>query len=516
LGESSATADALKGAGMQGPQLRQQLQSIPTYWGDQGLTAPYYAGSITLFLFILGLFILKGREKYWLIGVFALGVMLSWGSTFSSFNYFMFDNLPGYNKFRSVTFTIIMSIIAVNLLGFKAAEKAFLSLGDAASNKIILKAVYTTGIVLAVLFVASFMLNYRGAVDSNLPDWLIGAVRDDRAGLLRGDVLRSLFFTLVVAVLGWLYLTKKISPTLLTTGFIVIVLIDIIPLSKRFIDSDSFKTAPKSTYFSANEADQFLQNNTDDGDRVLNLANPFNEARTSYYHESLGGYHGAKIKRYQQLIEGCIQNEMSVMINALRAGNRNYGPTPALNMLNTKYFVAGQTANAVIPNTNAWGAAWIPTELKKVSNADDELSETCNLTSPNSAVVNTAKFPAAKDYSGGTGSIALQEKGPNELVYQANMSQSGLAVFSEIYYAKGWKAFVDGEKAEIIQANFVLRGVNIPQGSHEVRFVFEPDSYFVGEKISIAFSILLLLSFIGAISISVRSSISNKNSQKEA
>jgi len=501
LDDDSATAKALQGAGYDRAQVRQQIQSMPTYWGDQPLTAPYYAGSIIFLLFILGIIILDKRTKTWLLIVAIIGIVMSWGNNFATLNDLLFDYLPMYNKFRSVTFTILMTIISINLLGFMALEKIWANKSDKAFQKKLLMAAGIAGGFALLLIIGAGAFGYKGAVDDRLPEWLIAAIRADRKSLLRGDAMRTLLFVIGSGALIYAYLKDLLSQKVIIGGFVLLVFIDMISLTKRFINNDSFVKSPLKSTFHPSDADLVIQSSTNDGDRVLNLQNPFNDAITSYFHESVGGYHGAKLRRYQDLISHCLDSELSSTIAQLRAGNRNFN-TPVLNMLNTAYFKFGPAKNAVLPNPDALGTAWTVDKIIKVNSADEEISEVCGIVPGSEAVVDVSKFNVPK--LSGSGLITLQSRTPNEITYKAEINGNVLGVFSEIYYPKGWVATVDGKKVDILRANYVLRALVLDNGSHDIQFRFESKSYTVGNTISWVGGILCVILFAGGVFIDTK------------
>ncbi|MEQ8241247.1 MAG: YfhO family protein [Cyclobacteriaceae bacterium] len=503
LSKTSSTAEALRKAGMDRNQIKQQLKAMPTYWGDQPFSAPYYAGSLVFFLFILSFFILKSREKSWLIFVFGMGIVMSWGANFSIVNDLLFDYLPGYNKFRAVTFNIIVAIFALNVLGFVALERLWSNLNET-TFKSLLKTVAVAGGFALLLVIGAGILSLKGPVDARLPEWLIGALREDRASLIRMDALRALFLIVAFAGLIWAHLKQKLGSTLVIVGLSLLVFFDIYGLTTRFLKKEKFERKPMETFQQASEANLYVSQKAEKGERVLNLQNPFNEAKTSYFHESIGGYHGAKIRRYQDLISNCIQPEMAAMINQLRNGERSFSNNPVLNMLNTKFLLAGNTRNSVIENDYALGQAWAVNSLITVSNADEELAEVCGLNPGSEAVIDISKFDAPEVASNGSGFIYLQEKKPNYLKYTAEATADVLGVFSEIYYKKGWTAYVDGKETEILRVNYVLRALPITAGEHTIEFRFAPASYSAGNTITWIGCILTLLLFLGAIGVELK------------
>ena len=488
------------------PQVANQLAPYSrAYWGDQPHTAPYYAGTFTVILFILGILVLPKNKKVWLIILVCLGIVLSWGKNFETFNYFIFDYLPGYNKFRSVTFTIIISIFSMNLLGFIALEKLFSSEWNTTLKKKIFTLFVVLGTVLLGILIISGGLNYKGAFDAQLPDWFLDALKKDRKTLLRKDVLRTLMFAVSFAVLAWALLKKNAKANYVTLGIFIILFIDNFSLSKRFLNEDKFTKDPSAEYFTKTEADYAMISFGQEGERVLNLQNPFNEARTSYYHESVGGYHGAKIKRYQELIDYCIQSELQTAFDKLRSQSGDFSNLNVLNMLNTKFFYAG---NQYFQNTSANGNAWTVQNLIEVNNPTEEVSKICSINTKQSAIIDASKFSIPK--VSGSGTINLVEKTPNKVTYEANIQNgNALGVFSEIYYPEGWTATINGDPTEILRANYVLRALEIPNGQHEIVFEFQPKSYVIGNSVMMVSSILVMLVFIGGAAHEIRGRFSS-------
>ncbi|PTB95142.1 hypothetical protein C9994_11525, partial [Marivirga lumbricoides] len=271
------------------------------------------------------------------------------------------------------------------------------------------------------------------------------------------------------------------------------------------LNEENFKRDVKGAFFAPTEADQqILADKTHY--RVLNLNNPFNEARTSYYHSSIGGYHGAKMRRYQDLIENHLQSEIGTAIEILRSGSTDFSELNVLNMLNTKYLKFGDQAGQIVRNEAALGNAWFVKKVKKVSSPDEEISVLGEINTKNEAVINSERFNiSGTNFSDGT--IELANYTPNDLLYKSSNSNAGLAIFSEIYYPKGWKAYIDGNEVDILQTNYVLRALEIPAGDHEIRFEFKPAAYYTGNKIMWGSSILLILLIIGSIVYSIKKQI---------
>ena len=505
LSEDSEVAKALKRQGANRTQILQNIEKMPTYWGDQPITGgPIYVGAIICFFFVLGIVILDARQKNWLIVGTIFSLMLAWGSNFSSFNYLMYDLFPGYNKFRTVSMSITIALVCMPLLGAFGLERLFSEGLNQKTQKQLFIALGATG-GLSLLFVLfAGMFTFEGAVDGQLPEWLVSAIRTDRQSLLRGDALRS--FVLIALSGGAIFfiLKEKLS-TVIGAGILIFLMsFDHFTVDKRYLNSEHFKKNANRTFFAANEADKKIKEDNNNG-RVLNLLNPWNEARTSYHHQSIGGYHGAKLKCTQELIDYCLGNQVNEVVNTLRSQSVDFSALTTVNMLNTKYFTFGEKATTVVPNNSAYDNAWLVSNLQQVNNADEEIAATCSLQSKETAIIDVSKFAISTDSFDNNGTITLTNYLPNQLTYKANISGTkALAVFSEIYYPEGWIADIDGEKVDILRANYVLRALEIPQGEHIITFSFKPRAYFVGTKVATASSILLLLIVLGGIGMSIK------------
>ncbi|MCP4458490.1 MAG: YfhO family protein [Cytophagales bacterium] len=493
LSDDSNSAKALMRQGYSRLQAQQQVQAMPTYWGDQPLTAPYYAGSILLFLLVIGLLTLSKEQKIWLLAIAVLGIVFSWGKNFSAFNTLMFDYLPGYNKFRSVTFTIILPILAFNLIAFIGLEN-WLQKEKVERFKALKWSFIVAGGFSLLLIIAAGLISYRGAIDAQLPEWLVGALRDDRKMLLRKDAFQALIFTTIIAGILWGYNKEVLSVKTLVLLLTGIVIVDILPLSKRFVNKNNFSENPKESYFTPTPADLWIMQNSSDGERVLNLQNPWNEARTSYFHESIGGYHGAKLHRYQDLVDRYLANQSNEAITKLQAGNRDFSNLQVLNMLNTKFLVAGPQKEAVLTNPYAFGNAWLVNEITSAKTPDEVMDVLGKTNLKEKAVINISEFTNVK--YGGSGAIGLTKKTPNRVKYKANISdETGLAVFSEVYYPKGWTATIDGKEVELLRVNYLLRALNIPEGEHEIVFEFKPPSYATTNSIMLICCVIIIVGF---------------------
>lgn len=508
LSTESAVAKALMSRGANRFQVEQQVKSMPTYWGKQPLTAPYYAGTLTVVFFILGIFIVPRNQKAWLVALVVLGIVLSWGKNFGFFNELMFDYLPGYNKFRSVTFAIIITIFSMNLLGFMALDRLVRAEWNRDIRRKGMLAYGIAGGFLLLLLMFSGVFPYRGAVDAqlspDLPDWFVGALREDRRALLTKDAMRALFFIIVSGVFLLLMKRRKVRPFMAMFVLLLMITIDSFVLSRRFINKDTFKDIPLlgDSVYKKTEADEVMLASIKPGERVLNLQNPFNECRTSYYYESIGGYHGAKIRRYQDLIDHCIGGELQRVIDSLRNNSVDFGGLEALNMLNTRFFYAGEQRANVFSNQYANGNAWIVEEIIPVASPDEEIARVCHIDTKRQAIVDSTKF--AIPASGGIGDIRLVGKSPNRVTYLARVvGGTACGIFSEVYYPKGWKAYIDGEESDIYRANYLLRALEIPEGEHQIVFEFKPRSHLDRNLIVTISTILVMSIFVAGVFLKV-------------
>tara|TARA_B110000208_G_scaffold13914_1_gene16952 strand:- start:2620 stop:3753 length:1134 start_codon:yes stop_codon:yes gene_type:complete len=360
---------------------------------------------------------------------------------------------------------------------------------------LIISAAITGGMALTFFFIGG-LFSYKGAVDvqlANVPNWFLEALRADRESLLKADALRTLILIGLAFALIYSVIQGKIKVHLALLGISVLVVFDFWNVDRRYINDENYQRQAVQGFLDPTPADQFIKKNPGQHYRVLNLNNPFNEAKTSANHSSLGGYHGAKMKRYQELIENCLSSNLAEMIGVLQNGSKDLSKFTAVNMLNAQYLKFGEQANNVLPNNHAFGNAWFTENMISVKNADEELAAICSLVDQKTTVINAEQFKPLRLNYDDAAIITLETYQPNLLKYSVNNPNSGFAVFSEIYYPLGWQATVDGVSAEIKQVNYVLRGLEIPANSQEVVFEFKPAAYFIGNKITAAFSATVLL-----------------------
>ena len=484
LTTESETYQAIKST----PNAKQLIKQLPLYWGDQpGVSGPTYAGAIVIFLFVLGLFFVKSEMRIWLVMATIMSIMLAWGKNFMGLTELFLDYFPGYNKFRAVSMILVIAEFTVPLLGFVALNK-FLSsdkLENEKEKSLKLAFYFVGGITLLFALIPSLFFDFVGGQDASLEKngWSIDALQSDRAGLLSADAWRSFIFIALTFGTLWLFLKNQLQSKYVIFIVGVLVLADMWTVNKRYLNNDNFASKRKvEKPYQASQADQQILNDKDPNFRVFNqTVSTFNDASTSYFHKSIGGYHGAKLKRYQELIE-----------NHIAKGNM-----AVLNMLNTKYFISQQ--GQVQQNPGAMGNAWFVNNVNIVANADAEIAA-LNGFNPDSTAIVDIRFSdqIIENLDNSNATITLEEYKPNYLKYTSSSTKDGIAIFSEIYYDKGWNAYIDGELKPHFRADYVLRGMQIPEGNHLVEFKFEPSTYKTGETVALASSVtlLLLLAFV--------------------
>jgi hypothetical protein len=480
--EGSKTREVLLANGGQ-----QYVNSAPYYWGAQPFTSgPVYIGAILCFLFVLGLIIIDGPLKWWLGIATLLSVLLSFGHNLQWFSDLFFDYFPGYNKFRTVTMILVIAQVTVPLAGFYALSKIFSENleKEKLKNSIFIATGLTAGLCLIIALLGPSLFSFSGEGDKSYPEWLVGALKEDRASLMRSDALRSFLLIGATAAAIWGFVQNKVSRNIAMAGVSLLILFDMVGVGKRYVNDEIFvERSQTQSRFQLTAADAEILKDTDPNYRVFNTTvNSFNDASTSYNHKSIGGYHAAKLRRYQELIEEHIQK-----------GNMN-----VLNMLNTKYFIVqGQGGEPTAQfNQNACGNAWFADEYKLVANADEELKSVGDFNPLQTAIVDKRFEANLKEIQSGADSLSnirLLSYEPNTLAYESNAAAQKLAVFSEIFYQPGWSATIDGKEAEIIRVNYVLRALSVPAGQHKIEFKFQPASYAIGEKIAMASSLIILL-----------------------
>lgn len=487
---------------------RDFVRNVPSYWGTQPSTdGPVYLGAAIVFLCVFGLFVLKGRQKWWLAAVSVLAIFLAWGRNMMWFTDLFLDYFPMYNKFRTVSMILVIVEWTVPLLAMLGLWKLWKGDVPEAKFKTGFKwsAIIVGGLTLVIGVFGPMVSSFTGASDTamGLPEEVIAAMQDERASLMRADAFRSLVFVLLAAALVWLFYKGKLKRSWFVAGFLVVVVLDLFPVDKRYLAAADFKPKREALAIPMTEADRLILQDTTDY-RVANFTvSPFQDATTSYYHRSVGGYHAAKLRRYQDLIEHHLaQNNMAVY-----------------DMLNAKYFIvpAGQSAEGqgggaptVQVNPGACGSAWFVDSIAWVNNADEEIAA---LESDNrgggfnphtTAVVDRTKFgsllegvTAADLAVDSSATITLMEYRVNRQTYRTNSAKEGVAVLSEIYYPKGWTAYIDGREAPYFRADYVLRAIRVPAGEHTVVFSFKAPHHALLVGITRVSSLVLLLGALG-------------------
>lgn len=486
LGEDSETYKTVKKyAGSS--QAKQIVKSLPTYWGDQPFTSgPVYAGAIICFLFVLGLLAVKGPERWWLLAAVIIGILLSWGRNLPSLNNWLFDHLPLYNKFRTPSMSLVMTTTAMAMLGMLALRALL-------KKEVELKHIYiatgiTGGLCLLIALFPSLAGGFTSKMDAQLPEWLSECLIEDRRAMLTSDAWRSLCFILFAAAGAFAYLKiEKMRSGIVIALMGVLILADLWTVDKRFLNDDHF-VPKKRNLVTMTEADKQILTDKDPNYRVLNLTtSTFNDAQTSYFHKSVGGYSPAKLRRYQDIIDYYF------------AGNINMN---VLNMLNTRYVI---TQQGVQYNPEAFGNAWFVQNIDWVNNPNEEIAAIGNIDLMQKAVIDTCWRTKVSEGLAMTqpASIRLTNyANPGNLFYESESTEDGLAVFSEVYY-KTWKAFIDGKEVPVVRANYILRAIEVPAGKHIIEFRCEDDLLLDTQIVSTIMSIFIVLTIIGLIILSI-------------
>ncbi|MTE25812.1 YfhO family protein [Winogradskyella ouciana] len=485
IGKDSETYKTYVNMGASPIEALEVSKNAPMYWGDQSIVeAPAYVGAVIIFLFVLGLFLVKGRLKWWLVGGTILSLLLSYGKNLGFLTDLFIDYVPLYNKFRAVTSIQVILELCIPILGIFALVRLF---NDFQKDEEKLKAlrntvIITAGLCLVFLLFKSTLFDFRSPNDQGIPEPLLDAIIKDRKALFTTDTIRTLILVLLSAGTVYFFLKKKLSETLVVVVFAALILFDLVSIDKQYVNNDKFVSALQvDKPYQPTSADKEILK--DDGHfRVLDMSSEGQRkpGRAAYFHNSLFGYHAAKLGRYNELMEFHIYNN-----------NMN-----VLNMLNTKYIIA-EDQGRIFPytNTDANGNAWFVSKLKQLSNANTEIKALDSLDTKSVAVTTMSEFSSKPETvlyeADSTALIQLKEFKPNYLKYESNNPNDGFAVFSEIYYGNGWNAYIDGELKQHIRVNYVLRGMEVPKGNHTIEFKFEPEVVETGSTIALASSAVL-------------------------
>lgn len=506
IGMDSNLADILKANNAPRQQIREFTANAPTYFGGKpGTSGPVYIGAVIFFLFVLGIFIVDKKHRYWLIAATVFSIILSWGKYFPSFNYLMFEYFPLYSKFRTVEMALVIAMLCMPLLGFLAVQHWINKAAERPMQKKFLYAYAVVAGLLLLIILLAGLGDYSAQAEANQPGWFRDAIEADRLSMLRTDAFRSLIFITLAASVLYLYAQKKLNLTALMFSLAVLVLLDLWMVNSRYLDEDDYARNPEREMYVATEADEYIINQSEPYQRVLNLlVNPFNESTTSYYHNSIGGYHAAKLRNYQDLVEHQLSEEINTLIQRIQSGSTDFSGLESLNMLNTSYVIAGETRGAVIENPSAYGSAWLISDVEPVASASEAMDALSGSNLKETAVVDTSKYNLDDLQYNAQGSINVEAYEPNQIRYRINAAGKSLAVFSEIYYPVGWTATIDGEPVPILKANYLLRALQVPAGEHTVEFTFRPASYTLGNKVMIGSSIILVLVLLATLGVSLK------------
>ena len=535
-GASAALSQSETAMSKANPMYSSLYGSLTQYFGTQPMTSgPVYVGAFVLFLFVLGCFIVKGPLKWALIGATFFSIVLSWGKNFMPLTDFFIDYVPLYNKFRAVSSILVIAEFTIPLLAIFALKRLLEEPEILKQEKkpLGISLLLTAGIAL-LLAVAPGSIG-SGYVPAQEAQMLQNAVNQQmipanelsdilanlgemRAELVSSDALRSFIIIGIGCSLLWLYASGKLRSSLTIAGITILCLADMWGVNKRYLNDAQFVPhSIRTETFTKTNTDELILQDTSLDYRVLNFAtSTFDDNNTSYWHKSVGGYHPAKLRRYQEMIEHHISPEMQAAYKAIATAGGEMDSVDAnkfcvLNMLNTKYFIfpAGQQRQTVpILNPHAYGNAWFVNKVQYVNNANEEIDALDSIIPTETAVVD-ARFKdvlkgATESYKDSLSSIRLTSYAPNRLTYETNNAQDGIAVFSEIYYPDGWHVTIDGQPAELARADYILRTMHVPAGQHTIEMRFDPTSLHVTEGIAYGALALLVIGIIVAVLIAKR------------
>lgn len=475
IGKDSETYKTYVTLGASPMEALEVTKNAPMYWGDQPIVeAPAYVGAVIIFLFVLGLFLVKGRLKWWLVGGTILSLLLSYGKNLGFLTDFFIDYVPLYNKFRAVSSIQVILELCIPILGVFALMRLF---NDFEKDEEKLKALMysvtiTAGLCIIFLLFKSSLFDFESFRDNGIPEPLVDALIKDRKSLFTTDTLRTLLLVLLSAAAVFLFIKKKLNENIVVVVFAVLILFDLVSINKGYVNNDDFVSALRvDKPYQPNTADkQILKDNSHF--RVFDAASNA-PAKASYYHNSLFGYHAAKLGRYNELLEFHV-----------------YKNNPeVLNMLNTKYVIEGNDqgqTRATTAYTEPNGNAWFIKNLKKVESANAEIKALDDLKTKDVAVTTSEMLSDATFVVDSMASIELKAFKPNYLKYASSNPNDGFVVFSEIYYSKGWQTYLNGEQVSHDRVNYVLRGMKLPKGNHTIEFKFEPKVVKTGSTIALA------------------------------
>jgi len=535
-GASAALSQSETAMSKANPMYSSLYGSLTQYFGTQPMTSgPVYVGAFVLFLFVLGCFIVKGPLKWALIGATFFSIVLSWGKNFMPLTDFFIDYVPLYNKFRAVSSILVIAEFTIPLLAIFALKRLLEEPEILKQEKkpLGISLLLTAGIALLLAVApgsigsgyvpaqeAQMLQNAvnQQMIPANELSGILANLGEMRAELVSSDALRSFIIIGIGCSLLWLYASGKLRSSLTIAGITILCLADMWGVNKRYLNDAQFVPhSIRTETFTKTNTDELILQDTSLDYRVLNFAtSTFDDNNTSYWHKSVGGYHPAKLRRYQEMIEHHISPEMQAAYKAIATAGGEMDSVDAnkfrvLNMLNTKYFIfpAGQQRQTVpILNPHAYGNAWFVNKVQYVNNANEEIDALDSIIPTETAVVD-ARFKdvlkgATESYKDSLSSICLTSYAPNRLTYETNNAQDGIAVFSEIYYPDGWHVTIDGQPAELARADYILRTMYVPAGQHTIEMRFDPTSLHVTEGIAYGALALLVIGIIVAVLIAKR------------
>ena len=535
-GASAALSQSETAMSKANPMYSSLYGSLTQYFGTQPMTSgPVYVGAFVLFLFVLGCFIVKGPLKWALIGATFFSIVLSWGKNFMPLTDFFIDYVPLYNKFRAVSSILVIAEFTIPLLAIFALKRLLEEPEILKQEKkpLGISLLLTAGIALLLAVApgsigsgyvpaqeAQMLQNAvnQQMIPANELSGILANLGEMRAELVSSDALRSFIIIGIGCSLLWLYASGKLRSSLTIAGITILCLADMWGVNKRYLNDAQFVPhSIRTETFTKTNTDELILQDTSLDYRVLNFAtSTFDDNNTSYWHKSVGGYHPAKLRRYQEMIEHHISPEMQAAYKAIATAGGEMDSVDAnkfrvLNMLNTKYFIfpAGQQRQTVpILNPHAYGNAWFVNKVQYVNNANEEIDALDSIIPTETAVVD-ARFKdvlkgTTESYKDSLSSIRLTGYAPNRLTYETNNAQDGIAVFSEIYYPDGWHVTIDGQPAELARADYILRTMYVPAGQHTIEMRFDPTSLHVTEGIAYGALALLVIGIIVAVLIAKR------------
>ncbi|MCF6240961.1 MAG: YfhO family protein [Bacteroidales bacterium] len=521
------------------PQFVEYVAKSSSYFGNQPFTSgPVYLGAILIFLFVFGLFTIKGSVKWWLFAAALLGILLSWGKNLEWFTDIFYYYVPMYNKFRTVSMALVITSFAVPLLAMMVLKEVMDDRGFIAKNKkwFYISLGITAGLSLIFYLIPDAFFNFlsnaeiarfdaqksESAQAAQQLNLYIEGLKSARMNIFKADAIRSSFFIILAAAALWGYSSvKAIKETHLLAALAILILADMWTVDKRYLNEDMFrKKSFVRNEFPKTPADEVILKDADPDFRVLSyLHSPINDGYTPYYHKSIGGYHGAKLRRYQDIIDRYLGFEVQAVAQARQSDTTGnlaglFSKTNIINMLNTKYVIF--SPKEVELNWQALGHAWFVDDYELVNNADEEIAALATFNPAKTAIIDKRFENQVKDlpkefFSLDTGYIELVKYEPNYLKYKAYTPKKRLAVFSEIYYDKGWNAFIDGFPVDHLRVNYILRALVIPEGVHEIEFRFEPKTYHISKNIAMGSSILVVLLLLAIVGLSFKKAKPEKN-----